>query len=103
MISIMQTRIVVFDQVNEHDRLNEWCLSFQRVRYIYENGDAEDGFRFIWIRPNGNLQAARGQARIPRLSDAVRLIQQGVERGWPNDPLASNSATVQTPILEQTV
>jgi hypothetical protein len=82
---IMQARVVIFEQINEHDRPNEWCLSFQRVRYVYANGETEDGFRFIWIRPNGKLQAARGQARIPRISDALGLIQRAIERGWGND------------------
>ena len=97
----MQTRVVVFDRINDHDRANEWCLSFQRVRYVYENGDTEEGYRFIWIKPNGNLQAARGQARIPRLSDAVRLIQQGMERGWPNGSLTPPSTAPLVPISEE--
>ena len=83
----MQTRVVVVDQINDHDRPNEWCLSFQRVRYVYENGDREEGFRFIWIRDDGTLQAARGQARIPRLSVALNLIERAQQRGWPDDPL----------------
>ena len=78
----MQTRVLVYDQIKQHDRPDEWCLIFQRVRYVYENGEAEEGFRFIWMRPNGTLQAARGQARIPSLSTALWFIQQAEARGW---------------------
>jgi hypothetical protein len=43
-----------------------WRLCFQWVTYRYEDGSpAQDGYRFIWRRPDGSLQPARGQARIP--------------------------------------
>jgi hypothetical protein len=45
-------------------------------------GDSNDGFRFIWRRPDNSLQPARGQARIPDLESALRLIHRAVERNW---------------------
>jgi len=81
----MQARVVVFDQL-ETGYPNGWTLALQRVRYVYERGETEDGFRFIWRRPDGTLQAARGQARIPRLSDALDLIRRAIEGGWENGP-----------------
>lgn len=40
--------------------------------------------RFIWLRPDGNLQAARGQARIPSLSVARELMKAAEQAGWGN-------------------
>lgn len=85
-IGIMQTRVAIRDEIRQQDARNgQWCLSFQKVRYIYSDGSFEDGYRFIWYRPDGSLQAARGQARIPSLPEALWFIQQGVERGWNAD------------------
>lgn len=61
---------------------DDWRLCFQWCRYIYGNGDMEQGYRFIWRRPDGSLQAARGQARIPSLAAARRLMDQAVSEGW---------------------
>ena len=36
----------------------------------------------IWRRPDGSLQPARGQARIPSLADAELLIRLARELGW---------------------
>jgi hypothetical protein len=57
-------------------------LCLQWVRYVYEGGELEEGYRFIWRRQNGNLQAARGQARIPSLEDAKDLIKRAEDAGW---------------------
>ena len=70
--------------INEARRGEEgdWCLCFQWCRYVYDDGATENGYRFIWRRPNGNLQAARGQARIPSVRAAQSLIQQAKAEGW---------------------
>jgi hypothetical protein len=47
-----------------------------------EDGETQDGYRFIWRRPDGSLQAARGQARIPSIGDAEKLIQMARSGGW---------------------
>ena len=54
----------VHKQVPENANSGEWTLYFQKVTYHYDDGSTQDGFRFIWRRPDGSLQAARGQARI---------------------------------------
>lgn len=59
-----------------------WKLCFQYGRYIYEDGTNEEGYRFIWKRPNGKLQAARGQARIPQIADAQELMAKAIDEGW---------------------
>ena len=56
----------------------DWTLHFQKVTYYFDNGDTKDGFRFIWRRPDGSLQAARGQALIPEEKDLYDLINQAV-------------------------
>lgn len=40
---------------------NDWVLCLQWCRYIYDDGTMQMGFRFIWRRPDGTLQAARGK------------------------------------------
>jgi hypothetical protein len=49
---------------------------------VYDDGSSQTGYRFIWRKPDGNLQAARGQARIPCAADMFRLIQMATEAGW---------------------
>ena len=54
----------------------QWCL------YDYENGKTDKGFRFIWRTPEGKLQAARGQARIPDIEAIHFLTEQAKKEGW---------------------
>ncbi len=61
-----------------------WRLCLQWCRYIYDDGQMEEGYRFIWRRPDGSLQAARGQARIPSKAVADRLWAQAQGGGWAN-------------------
>lgn len=61
----------------------EWRLCFQWCEYIFEEEDyVEYGYRFIWRRPDGTLQAARGQARIHRLKDMHQLLALAANEGW---------------------
>jgi hypothetical protein len=60
-----------------------WRLCFQWVSYHHETErPVEFGYRFIWRKPNGNLQGARGQARIPSGADLMRLIAKASRAGW---------------------
>lgn len=61
-----------------------WTLCFQYCLYSYSTGKTENGYRFIWRRPNGTLQAARGQARIPKIDDIESLISKANQAGWGN-------------------
>lgn len=61
---------------------NGWKLCFQDCVFHYDNGTTNEGFRFIWRRPNGNLQPARGQARIPSKTDLDNLLNQASREGW---------------------
>lgn len=43
--------------------------------FMFSVLSVEEGYRFIWRKPNGNLQPARGQARIPEISDINYLVK----------------------------
>jgi len=63
-----------------------WVLCFQFGIYEYEPDDAnttpaESGYRFIWRRPNGQLQGARGQARLEPVWITM-LLGKAAEEGW---------------------
>lgn len=77
----MANRVVVLKEVTL-DPPNDWRLCLQWVRYVYDDGDMEEGYRFIYRRPDGSLQAARGQARIPNLDRARELMAQAEAQGW---------------------
>jgi hypothetical protein len=60
-----------------------WQLCFQWVTYTYDTGTpSERGYRFIWRRPDGSLQPARGQTRIPSAADLFELLQLATRDGW---------------------
>lgn len=61
---------------------SEWSLCFQHCQYHYDNGGVQEGYRFIWRRPDGTLQAARGQARLPSVSIILKLISIALSEGW---------------------
>jgi hypothetical protein len=75
------TRVQILNEIDPGPP-NEWRVCFHRVRYIFADGDLAEGYRFMWRLPNGNLQAARGQARIPSLRMARYLMTQAEKEGW---------------------
>lgn len=74
-----QTRVQVLDEVSEP---GPWSLCFQWCRYLYGEGGMEYGYRFIWRKPDGRLQPARGQARIPSVEVLYRLVDAARAAGW---------------------
>jgi hypothetical protein len=81
MPSSPQARIQVIEEVSK-DIGPDCKLCFQWCRYIYDKGGLEEGYRFIWRRPDGSLQAARGQARIPSIKIAKQLMAEAEAAGW---------------------
>lgn len=81
-----QARVKVFNSA-EKQMESGWTLCFQYCRYEYADPDETEqlGYRFIWKKPNGNLQGARGQARIPSISDILELISISMREGWGNN------------------
>lgn len=76
------------------DRQLDWQICFQYGIYQYDPEPntttpvfRETGYRFIWRRPNGNLQGARGQARL--LPEWITiLLGKAALNGWyPNPPV----------------
>lgn len=76
-------RVQVLNSVSEGQEGN-WCLCFQWCRYVYDEGEPQKGYRFIWRRPDGTLQGARGQARLPSMAQAQRLMSKAAKEGWGN-------------------
>ncbi len=77
-------RIQVIEEVvyDENAVGKDWVLCLQWCRYVYDDGRMQMGYRFIWRREDGSLQAARGQARIPDLNMAMELMDKAKALGW---------------------
>lgn len=78
-------RVQIHNEVSEKPEKGDWNLYFQKVTYYYDGGGSDKGYRFIWRRPDGTLQAARGQARIKSLSQMMNLIKLATEDGFFKD------------------
>ncbi|MHB8173412.1 MAG: hypothetical protein ACYDFU_02975 [Nitrospirota bacterium] len=65
----MPARIQIVNEVGENFG-ETGILCLQWCRYFFDDGHMDEGYRFIWRRPDGSLLAARGQARIPSLKHA---------------------------------
>lgn len=77
----MANSIEVLEQVQDEPIDGGWILCFQKCIYHLDDSD-KPGFRFIWRRPNGTLQAARGQARIPDVVTLERLLAKAKNAKW---------------------
>jgi len=74
-------RVSVVDSVEEVYN-SKWTLCFQYCVWNYSDGKSDKGFRFIWKTPEGKLQAARGQARIPDINAIIKLTEKAKKLGW---------------------
>lgn len=79
-----QSRVKVLHEVPKLHNIDNWTLCFQHVRYEYADETEQEGYRFIWRRPNGNMQGARGQARIPSIAKLLELTSMAMADGWGN-------------------
>ncbi len=77
-------RVQIINEVKKvsKEEDGDWFLCLQWCRYLYDDGKMERGYRFIWRRPNGHLQPARGQACIQSLDIAQELIDRAKKVGW---------------------
>lgn len=80
----MRVQIINEVQTNDPQKTQDWELCFQWCLYVYDDGGSENGYRFIWRRPDGSLQPARGQARIPSIPKAEELLEKARAAGWGN-------------------
>lgn len=76
-----QARVVIINEVKQV-QTSGWILCFQWCRYEYDDNTEEMGYRFIWRKPDGALQAARGQARIPSITNILELIRMSICDGF---------------------
>jgi hypothetical protein len=76
-------------QIHEEVRagkLGDWQLCFQYGEWYYDPDQGmpvakHSGYRFIWRRPDGTMQGARGQARL--LPDLITiLLGKAAQEGW---------------------
>ena len=66
-----QTRFQIEHQVSRPgDPLPGPALWLQWGRYRYADATVQQGYRFVWTRDDGSVQA-RGPARIPSLDDVL--------------------------------
>ena len=76
-----QTRVQVVNETPKQHN-GQWQLRLQWCRYLYPDGGMEYGYRFIWLRPDGTLQASRGQARLPSFEAVAALFDAAKAEGW---------------------
>lgn len=76
------TRVQVVNEVKYQPNRNGPALCLQYCRYVYSNGELEEGYRFIWRDADGKQMAHRGQARIPSLKIVKKLIEEAEKAGW---------------------
>ena len=87
-VHIMEETTLAFPEdrdstIESPDKSPEYLLCFQKCRYVYDNGEWEAGYRFIWRR-DGRLLPHRGQARIPSIQNLEQLVAQAKRAGWEN-------------------
>jgi hypothetical protein len=87
------------EAVHPEHKPGDWRLCLHFCTYHLDEGD-EDGYRFIWRRPDGSLAAQRGQARIPSKVDADILWSIAEAKGWGE--LSADDATT-TPSFESPI
>ncbi len=78
----MANRVQVINEASTDYGEGTWNLCFQWCLYVYEDGTNENGYRFIYRRPDGSLQPARGQARIPSIEILESLVDEAKKQGW---------------------
>ena len=84
----MECNVKYLEEVSGEPNDGGWVLCFQWCEYRYKDGSKQYGYRFIWRRPasdgksKGDLQAARGQARLPSIAEAEKLIAKAKAAGW---------------------
>lgn len=83
-------RVFVIHEASE-DPAGDWRLCFQWCRYVYDDGQTQGGYRFIWRRKDDDsLQAARGQARLESIAKAERLMKIARKQGWADNDSEEN-------------
>ena len=61
---------------------SDWVLVLQYGRYVLDDGEIQEGYRFMYRDPEGKLRPFRAGARIPSLRVARELMKRASDRGW---------------------
>ena len=60
-----------------------YILCFQHCVYNYTNDrEKQEGYRFIWRKPNRDQLAVKGQTRIPSVAVLLELVSMAMAEGW---------------------
>lgn len=59
-----------------------WQLCFQHVTYRSAAGEQWGNYRFIWRKPNGELDKKPEQARLPDAATILSLLSEAMKDGW---------------------
>lgn len=78
----MTANIKVLKEIGADWHTGGWRLWLQWGEYRYSDGHSQMGYRFIWKRPDGSLQAGRGQARLPSFLEIEKLMAAAKAAGW---------------------
>jgi len=79
------TQIIKETQVENNDFVNKnWKLCLQLVRFIYNDGYKEEGYRFVWINTDYDSQKYRDHKNmlIPSIKMIENLISQAKNEEW---------------------
>ncbi|WP_211229928.1 hypothetical protein [Desulfovirgula thermocuniculi] len=93
--------VKILNEVRQHDD-QDWCLCFQECTYHYSPTCSEEGYRFIWRRPDGSLQPARGQARIPSVICIFELLCKAYREGWLSKKSLEEGISMLNDVLNKT-
>ena len=62
-----------------------YILCFQYCVYNYTNDrEKQEGYHFIWRKPNRDQLAVKGQTRIPSVAVLLKLVSMAMAEGWGN-------------------
>ena len=83
----LEDYLAAADYITIHDEVkvayrNNAELCFHRVTYRYDSGDSDQGFRFIWRKPDGLFATGHKQAFIPDAATHDQLIGAAKLQGW---------------------
>ena len=73
------SQFFIYYGTRKDTQASSWECYFREVDALLPEGDLS---LWWWRRPNGSLQAARGQARIETYEQMMALINQAKEEGF---------------------
>lgn len=68
-------------EARSEPRKDGGVLCLQCVRYVRPDGE-HYGYRFMWWSPDRGYHPDRGQARLPSLEEARKLMAVADQEGW---------------------